>query len=42
MRRIDGEAEPALQLLVGAHLAEGAPIGQGAAQQEIERDGWHA
>ncbi len=39
--RVDGEAEPALQLLVGSDVAEGAPVGQGPAQDEVEVDGRH-
>jgi hypothetical protein len=36
VRGVDGEAKAALQLLVRADLAERAPIGEGAAQRQVE------
>src|SRR5205823_5662085 len=41
MLRIDREVEPALQLLVGSHAAEGVAVGEGTAQADVESSDGH-
>jgi hypothetical protein len=41
MRRIDGEAQAALELFVGADRAERSALGEGTSEREIEVGDWH-